>query len=222
MVHVVALSQKGTKSAVNEDASLALASKGVFVVADGVGGGPSGDFASRTLVEEIESVCSTSQMPEEGLLEAIQRANLKIFLAAQDPKLNGMATTIAALVLQQDSIFVCHVGDSRVYLFRDSELSQITRDHSKLISKVNDVKKQVVTNALGVRESVKVEVSRFPYQDGDILLLMTDGISDVVSENRIHELLTTEGRSTSEKLKSLVEESVLSGGKDDKTVLCVF
>ena len=221
MVHIVTLSQKGSKSAVNEDACLALASKSVFVVADGVGGGPSGDFASRTLVEEIESVCSSGKQPEEGLLEAIQSANLKIYQAAQDPKLNGMATTIAALVLQQESMVVCHVGDSRVYLLRNGDLSPLTRDHSKVISK-NDVKKQVVTNALGVRESVKVEVSRFPYFDGDKLLLMTDGISDVVSEKRIHELLSVEGRSNSEKIKSLVDESVLGGGKDDKTVLCVF
>ena len=221
MVHVVTLSQKGSKSAVNEDACLALASKGVFVVADGVGGGPSGDFASRTLVQEIEALCTVSENPEHDLIQAIQNANLKIFRAGQDPSLNGMATTVAAIVLQSDSLLVCHVGDSRVYLLRNGDMSALTRDHSKTIDK-NDVKKQVVTNALGLRESVKVEINRFPYVKGDQLLLMTDGISDAVSEQRIHELLTRAGPSTSEKLNALVDESVHLGGKDDKTVLCVF
>ena len=222
MVHVVTLSQKGTKSAVNEDACLALANRGVFVVADGVGGGPSGDFASRTLVEEIEAVCASSQNPEEDLLQAIQSANLKIYQAGQNPKLNGMATTVAAVVLSGESLLVCHVGDSRVYLLRNDDMSPLTRDHSKLVEKAHDVKKQVVTNALGIRESVKVEINRFSYVRGDQLLLMTDGISDAVSDQRIYELLSDDERSITEKLKSLVEESELMGGKDDKTVLCVF
>ncbi|MBA54658.1 MAG: hypothetical protein CMK89_09400 [Pseudomonadales bacterium] len=221
MVHVVTLSQKGSKSAVNEDACLALANKGIFVVADGVGGGPAGDFASRTLVQEIEGFCIGSSNPEEDLLEAIQAANLKIFQAGQDPKLTGMATTIAAIVLRNESLLVCHVGDSRVYLFRNGDMSALTRDHSKLIAK-NEVQKQVVTNALGIRESVKVEINRFSFSTGDQLLLMTDGISDAVDDRRIHELFTLSGRSTSEKLRSLIEESERSGGKDDKTVLCVF
>lgn len=222
MVHVVSLSQKGTKSAVNEDACLALASVGVFVVADGVGGGPSGDYASRTLVQEIEAVCSGTENPEADLLQAIQSANLKIYEAGQDPKLNGMATTVAAIVLQGESLSVYHVGDSRVYLLRNGDMSALTRDHSKLISKGNDVTKQVVTNALGLRESVKVEINRFSLLSGDQLLLMTDGISDAVSEMRMHELWSVAGRSSTEKLKSLIEESEQSGGKDDKTVLCVF
>lgn len=221
MVHVVTLSQKGEKSAVNEDACLALASKGVFVVADGVGGGPSGDFASRTLVQEVETLCAGSDQPEEDLLQAIQNANLKIYQAGQDPKLNGMATTVAAIVIQGESLLVCHVGDSRVYLLRNGDMSALTRDHSKVIAK-NDVQKHVVTNALGIRESVKIEINRFSRLAGDQLLLMTDGISDVVNEQRIHELLSVVGRTTSEKLKSLVEESEVTGGKDDKTVLCVF
>ncbi|MEE2731834.1 MAG: protein phosphatase 2C domain-containing protein [Pseudomonadota bacterium] len=221
MVHVVTLSQKGEKSAVNEDACLALASKGVFVVADGVGGGPSGDFASRTLVQEVETLCAGSDQPEEDLLQAIQNANLKIYQAGQDPKLNGMATTVAAIVIQGESLLVCHVGDSRVYLLRNGDMSALTRDHSKVIAK-NDVQKHVVTNALGIRESVKIEINRFSHLAGDQLLLMTDGISDVVNEQRIHELLSVVGRTTSEKLKSLVEESEVTGGKDDKTVLCVF
>ena len=173
MVHVVTISQKGSKSAVNEDACLAIANKGIFVVADGVGGGPSGDFASRTLVQEIESLCEASDNPEEDLLGAIQSANLKIYQAGQDPKLNGMATTVAAIVLRGESLLVCHVGDSRVYLLRNGDMSPLTRDHSKTIAK-NDVQKQVVTNALGIRESVKVEINRYPYSMGDQLLLMTE------------------------------------------------
>lgn len=205
----------------NEDACLALAREGIFVVADGVGGGPSGDFASRTLVQEIESTCAGIDCPEQGLIEAIQSANLKIYQAGQDPRLNGMATTVAAIVVQKSSLLVCHVGDSRVYLIRNGDMSALTKDHSKRIEK-NDVQKVVVTNALGVRESVKIEINRFPYMAGDLLILMTDGISDVVSEQKMFELLSASGRSTSEKLKSLVDESELAGGKDDKTVVCVF
>ena len=82
MYHVVSISQKGSKSSVNEDACIALSNKGIFVVADGVGGGPSGDFASRTLVEEVEHICSSGDDPENDLLAAIQSANLKIYKAS--------------------------------------------------------------------------------------------------------------------------------------------
>ena len=222
MYHVVSISQKGSKSSVNEDACIALSNKGIFVVADGVGGGPSGDFASRTLVEEVEHIFSSGDDPENDLLAAIQSANLKIYKAGQEPKLNGMATTVAAVVQNESTLLVCHVGDSRVYCLSDAGLEALTKDHSKLVNKGDDVQKQVVTNALGVRESVKVEVQRFPSAQGHHLLLMTDGISDVVSNERMQQLLAAENRSVSEKLKSLVDESERCGGRDDKTVLCVF
>lgn len=222
MVHVVSISHKGTKSAVNEDASIALAHRGIFVVADGVGGGPSGDFASRLLVDEIDGMCREGDSPEEDLLLAIQVANEKIFSAAQDPRLNGMATTLVGVVVSSDSLLVCHVGDSRVYRLRADQLSALTRDHSKLVDKGNDIQKQVVTNALGVRESVKVEVNRFDFKQGDLLLLMTDGISDVLEDSDILEIVSDGSRSVSERLMQLVSSSEDRGGKDDKTVLCVF
>lgn len=222
MYHVVSISQKGSKSAVNEDACLALTNKGIFVVADGVGGGPSGDFASRTLVEEVEQICTEGVNPEDDLLTAIQSANFKIYKAGQDPKLNGMATTVVAVVLFEEDLLVCHVGDSRAYCFDGENLKPLTKDHSKLVSKANDTQKQVVTNALGVRESVKAEIQRFPHVGGEQILLVTDGITDIVDEERMFQLLTSDNRSVSDKLKLLVEESELCGGRDDKTVLCVF
>lgn len=222
MVHVVSISHKGTKSSVNEDACIALASKGIFVVADGVGGGPSGDFASRTLVEEIDSMCRDGENSEEDLLLAIQVANEKIFSAAQDSRLNGMATTVVAVVLDQESLMVCHVGDSRAYRLRSGQLTPLTKDHSKIVEKGNDVRKQVVTNALGIRESVKVEISRSDFVSGDLLFLMTDGVSDVLDDAVICEILNGANRSVSDRVLQLVSESEARGGKDDKTVLCVF
>ncbi|MDY6919819.1 MAG: protein phosphatase 2C domain-containing protein [Pseudomonadota bacterium] len=221
MVHVVSISQKGSKSTVNEDACLALPAKGIFVVADGVGGGPAGDFASRTLVNEIEGRCASGENPEQDLLAAIQSANQKIFQAGQQPRLNGMATTVAALVLGAGSILVCHVGDSRVYRLAAGRLTALTRDHSKLLDRGGESKKSVVTNALGLRDTVKIELNRFDLEPEDRLYLMTDGISDVVEEQRMAELLGHQG-STSEGLMALVAESEALGGKDDKTILCVF
>jgi len=224
MVHVISISRKGSKSAVNEDACLALASKGVFVVADGVGGGPSGDFASRTAVEAIEASCRDSSEPDKDLLQAIQIANRKIYQAAQDPRLTGMATTIAAVVVQADSFLVCHVGDSRVYQLGrdDGKLHALTRDHSKVIEKPNQVRKLVVSNALGVRETVKVELNRFALEDQSLILLMTDGISDVLDEPTIEGVLKRPEMSMSEKLNKMVTDCEQLGGQDDKTIICVF
>lgn len=222
MVHVISVSRKGTKSTVNEDAFLSIPAKGIYVVADGVGGGPAGDFASRTVVQEIEGLCKESVSPEDDLLSAIQAANHKIFEAAQSPRLNGMATTVAAAVISQGSVFVCHVGDSRVYNWANGKLVRLTRDHIRLIEKSDDSRKWVVSNALGVRRSVKVEFQRFEYQAGSSLLLMTDGVSDLLDDGAMETTLGQSESSMSDKLNKLIELSESLGGQDDKTIVCVF
>ena len=124
-MRAVTLSKQGFKSEKNEDACLVLNNKCLYVVADGVGGGPRGDFASRTLVDEIYRLCALSDSDssiEKVLIKAIQNANRLIYDAAQAPDLNGMATTLVCAVVRSGRLVVMHAGDSRAYRLRDDEL----------------------------------------------------------------------------------------------------
>ncbi len=220
-MRALSLSSKGDKSEKNEDASLVLASRGLFVIADGVGGGPSGDFASRTLVDDIYETCSQAEVTEQLLERAIQSANEKIFSAAQSPELNGMATTVACALVQDNKLITMHVGDSRIYRVRNSHIERLTEDHTKLIKKSDDQEKHVVTNAIGLRKHVKIEAGYHDMAEGDALLLVTDGISDAVNDELISKILLDESKSLSDRLNDLIGTSEELGGRDDKTVVFV-
>lgn len=224
-MRAVSLSQKGTKSDKNEDACLALTSRGTFVVADGVGGGPRGDYASRTLVDEIYQQCS-SQQPVDAtghvLLRAIETANQLIYDAAQSPELNGMATTLVCAHLQNRLLTIMHAGDSRAYLLRGDELTPLTADHSRAVRKGENQIKQVVTNAVGIRRQIKIERNVFDWLEGDKLLLLSDGITDIIPDSEICALLCQSGLSSADSVKALVEASNEAGGRDDKTVILAY
>lgn len=222
MIQTVALSKKGEKSDTNEDACLIIASKCLYVVADGVGGGPSGDFASRTLVDSLYEVCGTGELSEQYLVESIQAANKKVFEAAQTPSLNGMATTIALAYVSDNQIITMHVGDSRVYKITQGDILQLTNDHIKTVIKANDVKKQVVSNAIGVRDSVKIEVNHYEWREGDSLLLVSDGITDVLDDLGIIAILSNQDLPRVSRVSALIDECERLGGRDDKTVVLAF
>lgn len=216
----LSLSRKGEKSDKNEDALLIMADKGLFVIADGVGGGPSGDFASRTLVEAVYQVCIGVKKVSPKLLQgAIQAANKTVFDAAQEPKLNGMATTVACALIENDSLITMHVGDSRVYRLTDTAMQQLTRDHTKQVQKADNSVKYVVTNALGIRSDVKIEVREHPFAATDGLVLVTDGVTDVVSDELLYEILNQSDKGAVDKLNQLMVACNKLGGRDDKTIV---
>lgn len=218
-MQTVTLSYKGSKSETNEDAYLSLPSKGFFVLADGVGGGPNGDFASRSAVDTLYDELTCSGVSESAILKAIDIANESIFNAGQAEGKHGMATTLAASWISGDRAFCFNVGDSRVYRLSAGTISQLTRDHTKQVQKAVNVVKQVVTNALGIRPSVKVEVTGSSVLPGDVIFLATDGITDLLSEELMLEVLSSDQLSLVDKAQALISESERRGGRDDKTVI---
>lgn len=216
----LSLSVKGEKSENNEDALLIMANKGLFVVADGVGGGPSGDFASRTLVDAIYRMAAgNGPLNAEMLQHAIQSANKLVFDAAQDPNLNGMASTVACALVNGDELLTMHVGDSRVYVLNENTLTQLTQDHTKSVKKSDDTIKNVVTNAVGLRSEVRIEVQEHRFVPGDELILVTDGITDVISDQLMFEILTQTEKGVVDRLSQLMVASEEMGGRDDKTII---
>lgn len=214
----VAFSQKGNKSDVNEDACVSFPGRGLFVVADGVGGGPSGDFASRTVVNTVYELLRDGALSEQAVVEAICQANGRIHQAAQEQQRAGMASTVVA-GWQADEVLICfNVGDSRLYRLREGTLEQLSRDHTRSVQKAPNVLKQVVTNAVGIKPTLQVDVSRHNTRAGDLLVLMTDGISDALDTDSMQQILMS-SQTLAEKARALVSESERRGGQDDKTVI---
>lgn len=219
----------------NEDALLSGGDRdaGLFVVADGIGGFEAGEVASSMVIESLQSL-----EPGEPLEPAIQEANRRVYSAARsDEKLSGMGTTVVAARITENGdgaeAEIAHVGDSRLYLVRDGELSPLTEDHSLVAEMVRSgsltraqasdhPQKNLITRALGAEEEVEIDTARHSLQHGDRLVLCSDGLPDMVTENRISELATGGAPgSAEESVRSLVSAALDAGGSDNVTVLVV-
>lgn len=201
------VSDKGLseKRPVNEDSFLALVDRGLFAVADGVGGAQAGDFASQTAMEVLHDAFSHVQpnIDSEELLEmAIQRANESIFQMARElPQLDMMATTIVTLQISGNVAALGHVGDSRIYrLAPDGTLTRETNDHSIVAEEVragrmteaqaaNHPSRNVISRALGAESTVEVEMRTIMFEPGTKFLLCSDGITRHVTDNEIKNVL---------------------------------
>jgi protein phosphatase len=240
------LSHPGLRREVNEDTVCAREDLGLYVVADGMGGHAAGEVASRTAAQVIETfindtkdadVNTTWPFPYDPaltldgnrLIAAFRLANRRIQAAMQnDESLRGMATTAAALLAAKGQPVVAHVGDSRVYLLRDGQLSQVTEDHSWVNEQVRagvlteaDARhhpwRHVVTRALSGGDDPDVEVTALSVKPGDRILLCSDGLSGVVPADRVGEIL---GRQAplSERCQALIDAANQAGGPDNITV----
>jgi protein phosphatase len=241
----------GRKRTHNEDAYLLLPEESLFCVADGMGGHASGEVAARIAVEEMAEFFRTTGRDEDAtwpfrldpargydenrLLCGVKLANLRIFeRAASDQRLRGMGTTIVALSLPRagDEVLIGHVGDSRAYLLRGGTLRQLTEDHSLL----NDYKKSraltpeeieafphknVIVRALGMREVVEVDVQRLALGPGDTLLLCSDGLSGMVPDDRIAEVIRGHPKDLRGAAQALVDAANEGGGQDNVTCVLV-
>lgn len=212
----------------NED-SLIVIEPGTFVVADGMGGASAGEVASQMLVEVVKNFLSKTPAPwdEEVLTQAILRANEKILnLARQNEEYNGMGTTATILSLDGTQAYFAHVGDSRLYLLRNKVLKQMTEDHSYVETLVRRGElteeearihpmKNVLIQAVGVIPEIYVDVDNFTTAKGDLFLLCTDGLTNMVDDATIAEILQT----ASEPADALIEAALQAGGKDNVTVI---
>ena len=219
----------------NEDSY--LSSQPVAAVADGMGGHSAGEVASAIAIEELAALGSRGPWENEtaatdDLKQAILRANRRIReMAASDRKLNGMGTTLVALLEDGDMVHVANVGDSRGYLLRQGELSQVTVDHSLVQELVDDGRlspedaerhpqRSVITRALGIDPEVEFDLFTYKLQVGDRLLLCSDGLSDVVEPAQIRNVLLRV-RNSQQAARKLVTVANEQGGPDNITVIVV-
>lgn len=208
-------------------------SKGTLtIVADGMGGHASGEVASQMAVELISEFyyADAQNTPREALRQAIERANDEIFHASTThEKLFGMGTTVIALVLQNDSAFVAHVGDSRLYRLRGQQMELMTIDHSQVMEMVkhgiismeearDHDDKNVILRAVGTQTQVEVEVSDgFEVEANDEFLLCSDGLCDMLQDEEIRQIWLA-NRDIHTACEQLIEEAKRRGGHDNITV----
>ncbi len=237
----------GMKRNHNEDNLLLLPEERVFVVADGMGGHSSGEIASKIAVDEVgEFFRMTSQdqditwpykmdkqknYDENRLAVAVKLANQRIFeKATADTKFKGMGTTIVTVYFAKDNeVVIGHVGDSRVYFFRDDTLRQITEDHSLLNDYLKAKKltpeeienfphKNVIVRALGMKDNVVVDVNRVEPKPGDIFLLCSDGLSGMVTDEQIQTVLQNT-KDLDKACAQLIDSANANGGNDNVTAV---
>jgi len=201
----------------NEDALYVAASLGVVAVADGLGGHPAGDLASRTATETLRDTVSATPPPggpanEDWLTETLQAAHREVLATAgDDPGLNGMATTAVLAVVEGDGAWLAHVGDSRAYLQPAGQpVRQVTEDHGL---------GGYITQALGLDRGVTPDVTHLDLGAGDRLLLCTDGLSNMVDEATIGRLLGD--GDVQGAVDGLVQAALDAGGIDNVTVVVV-
>ena len=212
----------------NED-SLIVIEPETFVVADGMGGAQAGEVASQMLVEVVKIILANVPAPwdEKTLTRAIIVANEKILeTARQNEEYHGMGTTATILSLDGTQAYFAHVGDSRLYLLRGNRLQQLTEDHSYVETLVRRGEltaqqarlhpmKNVLTQAVGAVKELYVDAASFSVQSGDIFLLCTDGLTNMVDDETIGKILQT----ASNPADALIEAALDAGGKDNVTVI---
>ena len=245
-IQAVAGSDVGRVREHNEDAHLVDEEIGLYVVADGMGGHLGGQTASKLAVDTVGlSVDGNKQaildgavvMPLESspvprlLADAVRAACAAIYDAAQnDPDLQGMGTTVTAIVLQGGRAFIAHVGDSRCYLQRKDRIIQITDDHSLVNEQIKaglitreqarqSRLKNIITRSVGFEKDVAVDTFALPIHTGDKFLMCSDGLANFVDDTEIGIALAT--LSLDEVPKAMIDLANERGGDDNITVVCM-
>jgi protein phosphatase len=242
----VELSDTGKVREHNEDKLGTNLDTALFVLADGMGGYNAGEVASgiavRTVMQLVSAGCEREERhavdPATGLMrqtvilrDAVTRANKVIHQTAQtQTQCEGMGTTIVACLFYDNRISIAHVGDSRLYRFRASRLEQLTTDHSLLQELVDrgfysqeeaarSANRNYVTRALGVETGVQVDLQEHAVEPGDLYLLCSDGLPDMVEHEDIHLTISTFGANLQTAGRQLVQLSNDHGGKDNVSVI---
>ncbi len=206
----------------------------LFIVADGMGGHNAGDLASRLAVSTIVEVIAASQEKElEDMFEAaIELANRKVYdHACRNPELEGMGTTVVAATCSDGMLFVANVGDSRLYVVGRHGMKQVTRDHSWVEEMVrrgglgkeearNHPDRNIITRAVGAEEKVKPDFFRVELKEGDMVLMCTDGLTNMLEDEEIRMALDG-ARDLVEQAETLVRRANENGGRDNISVILI-
>jgi protein phosphatase len=242
-----AVSDVGRKRKGNEDSLFVNPEHHLFVVADGMGGHAAGEIASKVAVEAInEFICMTAgdeeitwpfglddSMSYDGnrLKTAVRYANNKVLdTTRESAEYEGMATTVVGVLVDGATANLAHVGDSRIYLYRKHTLGQLTSDHSWVNEQIKSgiisadqarthPLRNVVTRALGGRADLEVEMQVHRAEDGDILLLCSDGLTTMVPDAEIARVVSENEADVVAAAEALVREANARGGEDNITVL---
>jgi protein phosphatase len=218
-----ALTDAGRRRRRNEDAY--VCEPPLFAVADGMGGAQAGEIASRLAATVLRGA-----KPGDPA-ELIQEANRQIYeRASEDEAVSGMGTTMTVAVVQDGTIRIGHVGDSRAYLIREGRLEQLTEDHSLVAELVRSGKlspeeaevhpqRSVITRALGTEPEVDVDAFSVPAQAGDVFMLCSDGLTSMVPDGRILEVVGRQRADLKATAKALVDAANRGGGEDNITVV---
>jgi protein phosphatase len=241
-------SNVGMKRAHNEDSFYLPESERLAIVADGMGGHASGEVASRMAVETISGFFKATQEEQQltwpfkmdkghrydinRMVTAIKLANLKIHEQAQkDPRCHGMGTTVVSALFVDDALVVGHVGDSRLYRRRDGVFEQMTEDHSLLNDYIkmkhlspDEIAafphKNVIVRALGMKDTVQVDVHVDAPRLGDVYIICSDGLSGMIKDDEIAELATSD-KDLDVVCERLISTANKNGGLDNITVVAV-
>jgi protein phosphatase len=242
-----AITDVGRKRKGNEDSVFVNPEQNLFVVADGMGGHAAGEVASRLAVDAINDFIELTggddeitwpfglddSMSYDGnrLKTAVRFANKKVLETTKErSEYEGMATTVAAVLLEGDAANLAHVGDSRVYLLREGELSQLTSDHSWINEQIQSgvisadqarshPLRNVVTRALGGKPDLLVDMQVHPMEPGDVLLLCSDGLTTMLPDDEIAHLMRENEEDVGLAARALVDGANARGGEDNITVL---
>jgi serine/threonine protein phosphatase PrpC len=211
----------------------------LFIVADGMGGHNGGEIASRTSVDTIKAFVQDNYQKAEYqrdrllmIKEAMNKANSVIYSRSmEDPDLRGMGTTLTMAVIEGERLYIGHIGDSRMYLLRNGECQKLTEDHSLVAQLIkngsispeegeNHPQKNVITRALGIETEAEIDLDTLMLQQGDTLLLCTDGLTNMLDLEDIIGICSS-GDSPQSISEALVEEANNKGGRDNVTAIVV-
>ncbi|HEX7810757.1 MAG TPA: Stp1/IreP family PP2C-type Ser/Thr phosphatase [Burkholderiales bacterium] len=247
-IQMIKATHTGMVRSHNEDSIATDPEIGLAVLADGMGGYNAGEVASgiatalissetreamvRNAPHHIEKATG-APLAARLLRDIIAKANTSIYQSANSqPQYAGMGTTLVVTLLCDNQITIAHIGDSRGYRYRGEKLEQITRDHSLLQEQIDSglltkeaarrsQNKNLVTRALGIEPQVEAEINTFPVQNGDIYLLCSDGLNDMVEDDDIEMTLGALGANLQLAADQLVQMANDNGGRDNVSVILI-
>lgn len=230
----------------NEDCFLVMPESGIAILADGMGGHLAGEVASAMAIDKVthslRHAFAAAHQKNEGqvesteaqaLVEAIKDANSAIHAASMNrPEQAGMGTTIVAATFHDQLLTVAHVGDSRLYRYRQGVFSQVTEDHSMVQELLRrglmtpeeartSVNRNLVTRALGVDPMVEVEVKEQSFEDGDVYLMCSDGLNDVLLDEEIAAILGEQLSDLDMAAQIMITEVNARGGPDNVSIVLI-
>lgn len=242
MVEVFGLSDVGCIRELNEDCYCICgfgdnSERGFCILADGMGGHNAGEVASQNAVkliaEEMNRLLESGEKEIPGQLSrAVSAANTGVYtMASENPIHRGMGTTVVTAFIDDGTAYVANVGDSRAYAVRDDEIVQITTDHSvvsELVMRGTITKeearlhpqKNIITRAVGTDKSVRTDIFEYNYSPGDVMIMCSDGLSTMLDDNRILEIIKSK-KTSEDTVNSLIAAAKDEGGLDNITVICI-